>query len=200
MTTEKTLAQHAADILADWSYFARTGRNQPSTSTTEELAVSLRALSPPEPTEGLRAHKIMTSQEYRDLNLKGWHMVCRDYDGPRSVGIRYTGDQTGSIPLQDHTDDDDHMVKISKLIEDMQEVHRKFGDTCVYIRRGGLSWGAVALNRRDDDKKHGVFDLQAQHDRDMLARLEQIGRLKQSRDEWMEKSLAGPMVAEDGTK
>lgn len=63
----------------------------------------LRAIAPPEPTEGLRAHKIMTSQEYRDLNLKGWHMVCRDYDGPRSVGIRYTGGQTGSMPLQQRT-------------------------------------------------------------------------------------------------
>lgn len=85
---------------------------------------------------------------------------------------------------------EDHMVKISQLIADMQEVHRKFGDTCVYIRRGGLSWGAVALNRRDDDKKHGVFDLQEQHDRDMLARLEQIERLKADRDRWMEKACA----------
>ena len=79
-------------------------------------------------------------------------------------------------------DAEDRMVKIGKLIADMQSVKDRFGDTCVYIRRGGLSWGAVALNRRDDDKKHGVFDLQQQHDRDMLARLEQIERLKASRD------------------
>ncbi|WP_398473600.1 hypothetical protein [Tardiphaga sp.] len=79
-------------------------------------------------------------------------------------------------------DAEDRMVKIGKLIVDMQSIKDRFGDTCVYIRRGGLSWGAVALNRRDDDKKHGVFDLQEQHDRDMLARLEQIERLKASRN------------------
>jgi hypothetical protein len=80
------------------------------------------------------------------------------------------------------TDDEDEMMKISALIARLQSTMDQFGDTCVYIRRGGLSWGAVALNRRDDDRKHGVFDLQAQHDRDMLQRLEQIERLKASRD------------------
>lgn len=79
-----------------------------------------------------------------------------------------------------------HMTQISKLIADLQQIKDRWGDTCVYIRRGGLSWGAVALNRRTDDEKHGVFDLQAQHDRDMLARLEQIERLKADRDSWME--------------
>lgn len=79
--------------------------------------------------------------------------------------------------------DDDHMTKIDDLISQLQGIRSKFGNTCVYIRRGGMGWGAVALNRRDDDKKNGVFDLQAQHDRDMLARLEQIERLKAERDE-----------------
>lgn len=81
-----------------------------------------------------------------------------------------------------HDNADDRMVSIEKLIADLQSIRDRFGNTCVYIRRGGLSWGAVALNRRDDDQKHGVFDLQTQHDRDMLARLEQIRRLKASRD------------------
>ncbi|SHJ72347.1 hypothetical protein SAMN05444159_1323 [Bradyrhizobium lablabi] len=80
------------------------------------------------------------------------------------------------------TDGEDHMVKISALISRLQSTMDQFGDTCVYIRRGGLSWGAVALNRRSDDQKHGVFDLHAQHDRDMLQRLEQIERLKASRN------------------
>lgn len=84
-------------------------------------------------------------------------------------------------------DDDDKMVQIEKLISDMQSIKDRFGNTCVYIRRGGLSWGAVAMNRRDDDKKNGVFDLQAQHVRDMLARLEQIERLMKDRDEWRRK-------------
>jgi hypothetical protein len=88
------------------------------------------------------------------------------------------------------TDDDDEMVKISVLIARMQDTLNRFGDTYVYIRRGGLSWGAVALNRRDDDKKHGVFDLQATHDREMTERVEQIGRLIADRNEWREKAWA----------
>jgi hypothetical protein len=79
--------------------------------------------------------------------------------------------------MQTMTDDEDQMVKVSELISRLQSTMDQFGDTCVYIRRGGLAWGAVALNRRDDDKKHGVFDLQAQHDRDMLQRAEQVERL-----------------------
>ena len=81
------------------------------------------------------------------------------------------------------------MRKISSLIAELQETLDRFGDTCVYIRRGGLSWGAVALNWRDDDQKHGVFDLQAKHDRDMQARLEQVGRLIKDRNEWRDRAL-----------
>lgn len=82
--------------------------------------------------------------------------------------------------------DTEHMTQISKLIADLQQIKDSWGDTCVYIRRHGLSWGAVALNYQNDDEKNGVFDLQDQHDRDMLARLEQIERLKADRDSWME--------------
>lgn len=42
------------------------------------------------------------------------------------------------------------MVKISKLIADLQSTMGQFGDTCVYIKPG-VSWGAVALNRQSDD-------------------------------------------------
>lgn len=81
----------------------------------------------------------------------------------------------------DSPHDMNHMVQIKTLISDLQSILDQFGNTCVYIRRGGLSWGAVALNRRDDDEKFGLFDLQAQHDRDMQARLEQVERLVASR-------------------
>ncbi|MCP4537895.1 MAG: hypothetical protein GY832_12190 [Chloroflexi bacterium] len=81
-----------------------------------------------------------------------------------------------------NTDDMDHMIQIDTFIADMQKISDQFGNTCIYIRRGGLSWGAVALNRRDDDEKNGVFDLQAQHDRDMRQRAEQVQRLKAERD------------------
>lgn len=72
---------------------------------------------------------------------------------------------------------DNRMWKISKLIAELTSTQERFGDTCVYVRRGGMGWGAVALNRRDDDEKHGVFDLQAQHDRDMQQRAGQVERL-----------------------
>ncbi|MCF8533854.1 MAG: hypothetical protein K9G48_12680 [Reyranella sp.] len=78
--------------------------------------------------------------------------------------------------------DMNHMVTIDKLIADLQEISKRFGNTCVYVRRGGLSWGGVALNRRSEDEEHGVFDLQAQHDRDMLQRAGQVERLIAARD------------------
>lgn len=90
---------------------------------------------------------------------------------------------SNTAQVNEETEDaEDRMMKITALISRLQETKDSWGDTCVYIRRGGLSWGAVALNRQSDDKKHGVFDLQAQHDRDMLERLGQIERLKASRD------------------
>lgn len=70
-----------------------------------------------------------------------------------------------------------HMVRIKDLIARLQSTLDQFGNTCVYIRRGGLSWGAVALNRRDDDQKHGIFDLQDSHDIAMRERLGQCDRL-----------------------
>lgn len=75
-------------------------------------------------------------------------------------------------------DQTDRMVKISALIANLTSVQERYGDTCVYIRRGGMSWGAVALNRQADDKKNGVFDLQAQHDRDMQRMAELVERWK----------------------
>jgi hypothetical protein len=89
----------------------------------------------------------------------------------------------------------DEMRKISALIADLQDIHDRFGDTCVYIRRGGLSWGAVALNWRDDDKQNGVFDLQAQHDRDMGERLKQVERLIAERNKWRERAWQAESAA-----
>jgi hypothetical protein len=112
-----------------------------------------------------------------------------------AAGISYDDPTAGGTPAA--FDDEDHMVKITKMIADLQAIKDRFGDTCVYVRRGGLSWGAVALNRRDDDKKHGVFDLHAQHDRDMLERLEQIDRLKKSRDEAQQEAIQARGLVEN---
>ena len=75
--------------------------------------------------------------------------------------------------------DTSRMIQIDTVIADFQKISDRWGNTCVYIRRGGMAWGAVALNRQADDEKHGVFDLQAQHDHDMRERLEQVKRLKE---------------------
>src|SRR5712691_11918687 len=82
----------------------------------------------------------------------------------------------------DNPHDMSHMVQIDKLIADLQSISKQFGNTCVYIRRGGLSWGAVALNRRDDDDKFGIFDLQAQHDRETIRCHGQVQRLIATRN------------------
>lgn len=85
--------------------------------------------------------------------------------------------------------DDDRMIKIERLIEDLQRIRDRWGNTCVYIRQHGLSWGAVALNYRAEDEKYGVFDLQAAHDRAMAQRVGQVERLIKDRDEWRERAL-----------
>jgi len=103
------------------------------------------------------------------------------------------------VPLDEATNGLGHMRKISNLIEQLTHIRDAFGDTCVYIRRGGLSWGAVALNWEADDAKHGVFDVQAKHDRDMQDRADQVERLIKDRNEWRDKALAAlPPSTPDG--
>lgn len=77
---------------------------------------------------------------------------------------------------------EDRMLRISKLIADLQEIHDRWGDTCVYVRRGGLAWGSAALNNRSDDEKNGVFDLYAEQDRERERHAGQVGRLIEDRE------------------
>jgi len=44
------------------------------------------------------------------------------------------------------------MVQILDLIAELQLIQERFGNTCVYIR--DVSWGACALNRQAEDRKH----------------------------------------------
>lgn len=85
-------------------------------------------------------------------------------------------------------DDETHkpgMVKIKDLIADMQAILDRFGNTCVYIRPRGLSWGAVALNYQAEDEQNGVFDLKEAFNRDREAHAGQVKRLMEDRDHWM---------------
>lgn len=100
-------------------------------------------------------------------NWDGWHQEI----------ARSEARTPAASPVEGEAAEVDRMVQIDTLIADLKKISEQWGNTCVYVRRGGLSWGAVALNYRADDEKHGVFDLQAQHDRDMLARCEQVERL-----------------------
>jgi hypothetical protein len=44
-------------------------------------------------------------------------------------------------------------IQIDKFIAELQEIRRQFGNTCVYVRPGGCTWGAVALNYQADDER-----------------------------------------------
>ena len=43
------------------------------------------------PADDPKPDKIMTTQEYIDSQLKGWHSVCWNVDGFGNVGVRYNG-------------------------------------------------------------------------------------------------------------
>jgi hypothetical protein len=47
------------------------------------------------------------------------------------------------------------MQKVSEIIKYFANVLTRFGDSCVYVRTAGCSWGAVALNREHADKLAG---------------------------------------------
>lgn len=115
-------------------------------------------------------------------------MTQFDKNGERIPTPAWPGPEGAPAPIDPH--DLDHMVKISKLIADLQAIHSQFGDTCVYVRRHGLSWGGVALTYRSEDEKHGVFDLQADHDREMEGRIGQTRRLIEDRDRWRDRAWA----------
>lgn len=93
---------------------------------------------------------------------------------------------TEGSPAPDGPHDGNHMVQIDKLIADLQEIRAKFGNTCCYIRRFGLSWGAVALNYETEDEMNGVFNLQAKYEAILLERGEQVERLVAEKNRWME--------------
>lgn len=86
-------------------------------------------------------------------------------------------------PTEGQGDPENRMTQIDKVIADMQHIRERFGNTCVYIRRYGMSWGAVALNYKADDEKNGVFNLNDEYDRRLIAHSEQVERLMASRDE-----------------
>jgi hypothetical protein len=92
--------------------------------------------------------------------------------------------------------EDDRMAKIGDVIADLQKIKEQFGNTCVYIRRGGMSWGAVALNYHDADSKNGVFDLVAEQDRERERHAGQVSRLMAERDE-LRAALSRPSHVAD---
>lgn len=125
----------------------------------DRLITDICELSDRSSPEDYPDHMLVTSKELRDL-------IARQ------------------LEIEDERDDA-KMWRIEDLIARMQKTQADFGNTCVYVRRGGMGWGAVALNRKANDEKNGVLDLEAQHDKDMQGLLEQIERLKADRDSWM---------------
>jgi len=88
------------------------------------------------------------------------------------------------------------MVQIDRFISELQEISRRFGNTCVYIRRFGLSWGATALNYHADDEKNGVFDQQKRYEDLLIQRAEQVERLIKHNQELLAE--VGALKAELG--
>lgn len=50
-------------------------------------------------------------------------------------------------------------LRIDALITELNDIRRKFGNTCIYVR--DAAWGATALNRLDEDRKADIDALQA---------------------------------------
>lgn len=83
----------------------------------------------------------------------GVYLDCQDvYAAIRAHASKEIPDSSSEIPVIEAGDNLPGMVQISKLIADLQRIKADFGDTCVYIKPG-VSWGAVALNRQNDDEK-----------------------------------------------
>lgn len=80
------------------------------------------------------------------------------------------------------------MLRISTLISHLQDIKDANGDTCVYARSAGLTWGAVAINALDEDQKHGVFDREAAAAREAARHYGQVQRLMDERDQWRAKA------------
>lgn len=49
------------------------------------------------------------------------------------------------------------MVRLDDFIKELQEIHPGLGNTCVYIR--DVSYGAVALNRRSEDRQKEIYKM-----------------------------------------
>lgn len=102
-----------------------------------------------------------------------------DEHGEQIRPPKWTGTEGSPAPMPESMD---HMVQINTLIADLKKISEQFGNTCVYIRQFGLSWGAVALNRQAEDEKSGVFNIEERYRAILQERIDQIERLKGDRD------------------
>lgn len=85
-------------------------------------------------------------------------------------------------PIGNTAEKKSRMIQVADFIKELQELYEKWGNTCIYIRPLGMSWGAAALNYQADDEKNGVFDLKAEYNRRYQAHAEQVERLCSERD------------------
>lgn len=63
------------------------------------------------------AHKVMTPEEYAFMEIRGWHSVCRDYDGFGAVGLRFHTDGAAQPLVGVQRPEDVRAVIIRKLAE-----------------------------------------------------------------------------------
>jgi hypothetical protein len=90
-----------------------------------------------------RAHKVMTPEEYQSTPIKGWHMVCRDYDTNYGIGVRYITDgllpDSPALPARTLSEAVDRARK-GQWVEDCAETFANELGRQVAIRVTGQGW------------------------------------------------------------
>ena len=87
-----------------------------------------------------------------DVSIAEGHTRLSEREEPMSDDLKIPDGEYGHNPSAPVG----KMQKVSETIAYFQNVLDNFGNSCVYVRPGGVSWGAVALNREAEDKALGV--------------------------------------------
>ncbi len=139
-TPQRPHARHSAEVR----------RRVSKPEQTKEVAVSI--------SEQTRSINDKASQTLREEYPLVWESVARDNyasdDMFRAWGVMVAL-RAQVAQLTAERDVPKGMRKVSDTIAYFQDVLARYGDSCVYIRTGGCSWGAVALNRKHADELAG---------------------------------------------
>lgn len=60
--------------------------------------------------EDIKPHAVMLWHEYEAMSIKGWHSVCRDWDGAGNTAFRYGTEGVSDVAKADEALRADHPV------------------------------------------------------------------------------------------